>query len=145
METDKKCKELVKEAYKSRMKDITKLWAQYKNDSEANDPELGRWDEYGLSFDYVPKDSFSDQRKGYFRYQISWGGPSEEFRIYADECLEIDRIEFWYLDWFDGAKVQVTGKALQTWHEIWADFKEMDLLKLKMMEEAMGEMKRLNY
>jgi len=134
---EKRCKELVKEAYQSRMKHISKLWSQHKSDPEARDSELGAWEEYGLSFDYVPKDTFTGQKRGYFRYQLSWGGPSEEFRFYVDETLQIDRVEFWYLDWFDGAKVKVRGKALQTWREIWAEFMEMDILRNK-MREAQG-------
>jgi len=134
MEEQKKCKELVRKAFKSRMGDITKLWDSYKKDCAASDPDLGNWHEYGLSFEYVPKGTFNDQRRGYFIYLISYGGPSEEFRIYSDESLDIDKIEFWYLDWFDGAKVEVTGKALEVWREIWEDFREMDLLLVKMRE-----------
>jgi hypothetical protein len=134
MEDQKKCKGLVRKSYRNRMDEITKLWNLYKKDCEASDPDLGTWNEYGLCFDYVAKGTFTDQRRGYFRYQISWGGPSEELRIYADESLDIDRIEFWYLDWFDGAKVNVTGKPLEVWQEIWEDFKGMDLLEMKMKE-----------
>ena len=39
--------------------------------------------------------------------QISWGGPSSEFRIYVDENLNICAVEYWYLDWYDGAYVDV--------------------------------------
>lgn len=39
------------------------------------------FDEYALSFDYVEPDTFDDQDRGYFRYQISYGGPSEEVRF----------------------------------------------------------------
>jgi len=58
--------------------------------------------EYGLCFDLVEAGTFNDQLEPYYRYQISYGGPSEEFRMYAD------RTEYWYLDWFDGASIDVT-------------------------------------
>ena len=61
------------------------------------------WDkfhEYGLSFDYVEADTFDNQPKGYHRFQISWGGPSDELRFYS-----LDRVEYWYMDWFDGAYI----------------------------------------
>ena len=64
--------------------------------------------DYGLSWDYVEPDTFEDQPNGYYRYQISWGGPSEEIRYHDDGI-----VEFWFLDWFDGACVQLTGDDLE--------------------------------
>lgn len=54
--------------------------------------------EYGLCLDFVEAGTFDGQRRGYVRFQFSWGGPSEELRIYAD-----GEIEFWFMDWGDGA------------------------------------------
>lgn len=99
---DKKCKDLVKGAFDSRMGDI-KLILQGKG--KANDlPE--NISEYGLSVDFVPARTFEGQGEGYTRYQLSWGGPSEEFRIYTT----IPRVEFWYMDWYDGASVKLGNK-----------------------------------
>ena len=78
-----------------------------------------RFHEYGLSFDYVEPGTFTDQDEGYLRFQISWGGPSEEIRFYVSPTQNagyygvrpdwhLYRIEFWYLDWFDGACVDIT-------------------------------------
>ncbi len=134
MQEETKCKDKVRDAYRARMGEVTRLWELYKQDQEASDPDIGRWTEYGLSFDYVPMGTFIDQRRGYFRYQLSWGGPSEEFRFFSDETLGIVRVEFWHLDWFDGACVRVTGKALATWKEIWEDWQECDLQSSKMKE-----------
>lgn len=100
MNKEKKCKQLVKGAYKSRIEDIRKMF-------EAEDqytPELGKLAEYGLSIDIVEAGTFKNKRP-YARYQLSWGGPSEEFRIGEDGT-----VKFWYLDWFDGASIEVTGK-----------------------------------
>ena len=94
------CKDLVQEAFESRMEDIRTLYNAENQKAE----ELGHLSEYGLSMDYVEAGTFERQRAGYRRYQLSWGGPSEEFRIYDN-----DDVEFWYLDWFDGACVDVTG------------------------------------
>ena len=60
-----------------------------------------------LSWDFVEANSFNDQKVGYYRLQLSYGGPSTEFRVYTDKDLNIDRIEYWYLDWFDGASLVV--------------------------------------
>ena len=59
--------------------------------------DLPSFFDYGLGFDYVEMGTFPDQDKDYYRYQISWGGPSEEFRIY-----ENGDVEFVFLDWFCG-------------------------------------------
>lgn len=60
-------------------------------DSQAN---------YGLCFDYVESD---EETEDYFRYQFSWGGPSDELRIYENGSLE-----YVYLDWFVGVGFNVT-------------------------------------
>ena len=39
--------------------------------------------------------------------RFSWGGPSDELRAYVNENKEIHRLEYWYLDWGDGAKLEL--------------------------------------
>lgn len=98
---EKKCADKVQAAFDSRMADIRTLWEAEEQTTE----ELGSLYEYGLSIDRVEAGTFEGQRASYWRYQLSWGGPSEEFRMYDN-----GDIEFWYLDWFDGACVDVTGR-----------------------------------
>lgn len=102
MNRDKKCKDLVKEAFNSRMGDI-KLILQDVGVANDLPQDIS---EYGLSIDFVPANTFEGQREGYTRYQLSWGGPSEEFRVFTT----IPRVEFWYLDWYDGASVQLSNR-----------------------------------
>ena len=59
----------------------------------------------GLCFDYVDPNTFTNQKEGYWRWQLSWGGPGDEFRIYVNPDKSVHRIEYWYMDWYDGAKV----------------------------------------
>src|SRR3990167_3705083 len=120
----KSCKERIQEHLNGRIEDLTKLWTLYREDCEASDPDLGSFNEYGLSFDYVAPKTFRDQRKGYFRYQLSWGGPSDEFRFYCDENLDPYKIEYWFLDWFDGAPKVLYGKRFDLLAEIFQDFKD---------------------
>lgn len=79
---------------------------------DIRDTMYERFSEYGLSFDYVEPHTFRDQDEGYLRYQISWGGPSEEIRFYVSlgsRGYQLYRAEFWLLDWFDGVHVNVTN------------------------------------
>ncbi len=85
-----------------RLSDIRKL---YNAENQETD-ELGSLNEYGLFLDYIEPKTWPNQIKGYWRWQLSWGGPSEEFRLYDGST----RIEFWFLDWFDGAYAIVPDK-----------------------------------
>jgi len=119
------CKQRVRVHLEDRLGDLRKLWARYNAGTEEDDPDLGNLNEYGLSFDYVAAGTFTDQREGYFRYQLSWGGPSDEFRFFTDATLRVTRIEYWFLDWFDGAKITLKGKDEELMLELWSWFEEM--------------------
>ncbi len=127
----KTCTERVHDEFNDRMADIRKLWHLYQKGNETSDPELGTFEEYGLCFDYVAKGTFSDQSRGYFRWQLSWGGPSDEFRFYTDENLEPVEIEYWFLDWFDGAKVEVKDRDYDLLEEIFQDFKDLGMVEVE--------------
>ena len=86
----KTCAERIQEQWKLRQEDI-------------KDPEFE-----GLSFDYVEPHTFTDQLEGYWRWQFSWGGPSDELRAFVNENKEIHRLEYWFMDWMDGAKIDLT-------------------------------------
>ena len=134
MEKELTCKERLRGAYRRRMAEVRKLWNLYRNDPEARTEDGEQWNEYGLSFDYVPVGTFNNQRRGFFRYQISYGGPSEEFRFYSDEKLNLISCNFHFLDWFDGASARVYGLNLETWREIWEDFRECETLQYLMKQ-----------
>jgi hypothetical protein len=102
LQRQKSCKDLVTGKWKDRQQDLT-------------NPEFE-----GLSFDYVEPNTFTDQLEGYWRWQFSWGGPSDELRAYVNKDDSIHRLEYWYLDWFDGAKVNVAAE-----HDAWAKMQEM--------------------
>ena len=72
--------------------------------------EVGNLSDYGLSFGYVELGTFNDQNEDYFRYQFSWGGPSDELRIYEDGT-----IEYVFLDWFVGVGFDVTDEPGFKW------------------------------
>ena len=125
---EKKCIDLVAEQFASReqtYKDAQKFFDDYENATEGAqialkviDKNKGNYyhededlfdyvNQTSLSWDYVEPYTFDDQREGYYRLQLSWGGSSDEFRIYTDMNKTIHEIEYWYLDWFDGACIKV--------------------------------------
>ena len=74
--------------------------------------------EYGLAWDFVEPKTEYNSGAGYYRWQISWGGGSDEFRIYiSEEYLphrnEIKKIEYWFLDWYDGASIETSHELIQ--------------------------------
>lgn len=49
-----------------------------------------------------------------FKIVLSTGGPHDEFRVFVDpEDKVIDRIEYWFLPWFDGAHIVLQGQDLE--------------------------------
>lgn len=106
MKTQKKCAELVADSLAERLEDLRRIMRPADNLSSEEQEELREeFCEYGLSFDYVDADTFDNQPDGYFRFQLSWGGPADEFRFYVGMDQRPYRIEYWYLDWNDGAKI----------------------------------------
>ena len=107
------CKQRVNGSCDGRLEDLDKLWkANCAGEEDVED--LGNIYDYGLSFDYVAPDTFDDQKEGYFRYQLSYGGPSDEFRFYCncDGDFTPYKIEYWFMDWNDGASKDVTDNKL---------------------------------
>ena len=101
---DKNCKDLVNENWAERKADLDGLIAHAEKGFNSDfDNDTANIHEYHLSIDVVPAEG---KEAGYIRYQLSWGGPSDEIRIYSGENGGI--IEYWYLDWFDGASVDIT-------------------------------------
>ena len=124
-QTKLKCIDLVANHCNQRLNDLRKLWAAFQVGDDGVD-DLGNLYDYGLDFGYVTPWTFGDQPNGYFRYQISCGGPSDEFRIYADKITDyqfnVTKIEYWYMDWFDGARKLLTGSKLRFMKELFESF-----------------------
>lgn len=126
------CQDRVESALASRIITLEKLWTAYQEgDEERYKDELGTFFEYGLCFDYVPFGLFSDQQEGYFRYQLGYGGPSDEFRFYTDASFHCHTIKYWFLDWFDGAHIDLSGSEKELLLEIFECFKEIGSVEIE--------------
>jgi hypothetical protein len=128
MET--RCADRVQEAMESRLEDLRDFRNRINSgDDDAMDDAMEEFSWYGLCFDYVEPDTFDDQPKGYFRYQLQWGGPTHEIRYHVEKedvprdgyLGDMTCVEFWLLDWFDGACVALVGDdlALALWAFEW--------------------------
>ena len=125
MKTDT-CEIRIEDNLQSRLDDLRKLWAAYCDGQENRHVnELGTFPEYGLCFDCVQPRTFNDQNEAYFRYQLSWGGPADEFRFFVNPDLSCHRIEYWFLDWYDGAHRVLSGEDESLLQEIWEWFREI--------------------
>ena len=98
------CADRIDAHYHDRMDDIRRMMDAERRGDESGPEETGPIHEYGLSFEYIIPE---DTRRGFWCSLISTGGPAEEFRFYG-ECVGeygavLDRIEFRFHDWFDGA------------------------------------------
>ena len=91
---------LKKDWEKTCQERIDEQWQQRQKDLKNNEFEP-------LGFDYVEPHTFNDQLEGYWRWQFSWGGPSDELRGYVNEHKELHRLEYWFMDWMDGAKLEL--------------------------------------
>jgi len=94
--------------FQSRSEDITNMLERMDNsDAEVSEEAYEELYNYGLSLDYVPPFTFDGQRAGYWRWQLSWGGPSDEFRIYVDDDTNIREILYVYQDWYQHTEQSV--------------------------------------
>ena len=108
--------------------DLEEFWEDHADTFQERGREM--FSEYGLSFDWVPGE---DGKPGFFRYQISYGGPSKEIRFYVDPTFHLYKAEFWFLDWWDGACVDITARDESTllWREFTLDGEGADWLREK--------------
>lgn len=119
------CEQRISAEMESTLEDLRKLWTAYcEDDEDRHADDLGTFHEYGLSFDYVAAGTFEDQDQGYFRYQISYGGPSDEFRFFCDAERKCYKVQYWFLDWWDGAHRNLRGEDRSLLMEIFDFFDE---------------------
>ena len=78
-EHEKSCEDRIDDRLASTLEDLEDLMQREDIGTAIN--------EYFLSFDYVEPETFNGQKEGFFRLQMSWGGPSDEFRIFT-ECTK---------------------------------------------------------
>lgn len=109
------CAERIDENLARVAEDFT-IYMEDDDVREEGNEDLPPFYEYGLDFSYVEPNTFNDQPVGYYRYQLSWGGPSDELRFHPN-----GEITYHFIDWFDGAKKYVTNRTWAKWLREWFD------------------------
>ena len=104
------CEQRIDEALRSTENDVLRLVEAYQDGTEEVE-DLGTLFDYGLSFEYQEAE---DGAPDYFRWVLSCGGPSDEFRFFTGADRKPHAIEYRFHDWFDGA-----GRMIQRGTPLW--------------------------
>lgn len=123
------CAERLPEYLDGRIADMRSIvgWAQAWGKSDRHKAEdryetaLERWDEYPLAISPVRS----------VKVELSYGGPQDYLLCFIDEDGGIERIEYHFLDWFDGASVDLTGRDFEVASEFCQHF--VDLIEWRAM------------
>ena len=93
------CEGRIDSELESRVADMKDIRArQNSDDNEVSEEAHEEHNEWPLSVDL----------KRIVTIQVSWGGPSDEFRCEVDDDGKIEAIEYRFMNWFDGASREVT-------------------------------------
>ena len=113
---EKTCEDRIEDAIISRGEDFTRFMAcfsfgdDYMNEADEEDEVLEEFYNYGLDISMVSMGTFKNQKEPNLRYQLSWGGPSEEINFYQN-----GRVEFVFKDWFDYASIEISHLEWVEW------------------------------
>ena len=116
----KTCKDLVHKKLEYRLADLKDAHHYFEiefhsgRESHPKHKDLEIYDDYndyvdqlGLCFDFVQAEPSEGRPCGYWRWQLSTGGPGDEFRIFTDYRKNIHEVQYVYLDWYDAATAKV--------------------------------------
>ena len=97
----KSCADRIEQNFQDRYLELQKEM-QYVIFSPVN-----YFEKKGLGIDLIEKDDL-DLDDHFIRYQLSWGGPQDEFRFWKN-----GKISYHFMDWFDHAEKDITVMTRQ--------------------------------
>tara|TARA_Y100001938_G_C7775895_1_gene275534 strand:+ start:132 stop:545 length:414 start_codon:yes stop_codon:yes gene_type:complete len=115
LKKSEKCEDRIEDAILSRGEDFERFM------NAEDDETIEEFYQYGLDISMVSMGTFKNMKEPYLRYQLSWGGPSEEINFYQN-----GRVEFVFKDWFDYAAIEVSHLDWIEWLRDW--FVDTELL-----------------
>lgn len=104
---------------REEMSSDDKLVLKHYEDIEGRGDPHEAFLNYGLCFDYV---EYNETAKygDFFRWQLSWGGPSDELQFYVSSDLRcVSKTMYRYMDWWDGAGIKLVGDDHALAKKIW--------------------------
>ena len=91
-----------------------------ENENFDVEKDIGFIDEYPLSIEYIEPNV--NDTPPYWLYLIASGGPGSEIRFFVDNKSSTKpyKVEFWFLEWSNSGKQDVTGEAIieQLWEQV---------------------------
>ncbi len=97
MEKENACKNRIQDELKGRLEEI--------KEASTNEKAREEFDENILAF---------SKRNIVYRIELSYGGPQDYIDIYVDpEEYEIERIIYYFLDWYDGTHLELEGEEFK--------------------------------
>ncbi len=111
--TDPKCEDLIDARLEGRL-ECLKISDMTKDEARAAAEDLGIdilgkdvYDQQSDMRDHEMEAVLSIEKKTLITVLLSFGGPSDGFDFTFDSDGELDSCEYWYKDWFDGARREV--------------------------------------
>jgi hypothetical protein len=124
MEVFMKSEKIIDKALNNSLFHVRHIMANMLSSTESDDePTL---EDYGVSFDWISPDDFPDIRIGYYKWQISCGGPDTEYRFFADKERNVDKVEYWYKQWNDAAMRPIQGEDFKLLVKVFNWFEGID-------------------
>ena len=139
MTDQKSCEERIEEQMERTMKSLRDpedaprqcctCWHDdwYAEDGNKVCPECGSEDTEVDRIGLV-NDQFIELTKLHVVYRagLSWGGPADGFYLYVDpEDNTIDKVEYYFQDWFDGALKELQGEDLEALKTLFSEYVSM--------------------
>ena len=101
-----KCEDKIEQHLRDRIEDIKVALAGH---FEEGIEDLIDW-LHSVSLSYE-----EDTHYRAWNWALSWGGPSDGFRFFEDGA-----IEYYFMDWFDGATRELRGEQLEVLRELYS-------------------------
>jgi hypothetical protein len=95
------CEQRIKQELRQRIADFRQALAGKFGDF------IDWINEYALAYD-------KDTKTGAKRLELSYGGPQDYFEFFPDGT-----IKYYFLDWFDGASVELHGRDYEVMSKVW--------------------------
>jgi len=96
----KSCADRIEQNFQDR-------YLELQEDMKSDFFSANYFEQKGLGIDLIEKDDL-DLDDHFIRYQLSWGGPQDEFRFWKN-----GKISYHFMDWFDHAEKDITVMSRQ--------------------------------